>query len=100
MSVAAAKAFVKKLKADQELDEKVTACANATELLKVIADAGFDCTSDELKECTDLLADSDLDKVVGGGIWDCTSPQYKQIIRDACLAGRPNSPQDLRRPPQ
>ena len=81
MSITAAKAFVDKMKADQELAKKISECVNGEELIKVINDAGFDYTLDELQECTDLLADADLDKVVGGGR-DCSYQDFRTDPND------------------
>lgn len=71
MSVESAKAFVKKMKTDEDFYKKVNGCKDAEERKAFVKKGGFDFTAEELKKVSESLSDEELDAVAGGGcIWD------------------------------
>ncbi|WP_434510694.1 Nif11-like leader peptide family natural product precursor [Desulfitobacterium sp. AusDCA] len=66
MSVASAKAYVEKIKTDEEFAKKVKACKDADERMAFVKKAGFDFTVEEINSLKDQLSDNELDAVAGG----------------------------------
>ena len=66
MSIESAKAFIEKMKTDEDFNQKVKGCKDAEERMAFVKEAGFDFTSEELKEVSENLSDDDLDGVAGG----------------------------------
>ncbi len=66
MSVESAKAFIERMKTDEEFSEKVKGCKDAEERMACVKEAGFDFTNEELKEVSENLSDDELDGVAGG----------------------------------
>ena len=70
MSIGSAKAFVEKVKSDGEFAKKIKGCKDAEERMAFAKQAGFDFTTDEIKEVSSTLSDSELDAVAGGkSVW-------------------------------
>ena len=74
MSLQSAKAFLKKVGEDEEFKKLLEKAENDNERQKIVKDAGFDFTKEELKEAisgSGELSDEDLEKVAGGsaGTW-------------------------------
>jgi len=67
MSVESAKAFIEKMKTDEEFNKKVKGCKNAEERTALAKEAGFDFTPAEIKGQGDELSDKELDAVAGAG---------------------------------
>lgn len=67
MSVASAKAYVEKIKTDEEFAKKVKACKDADERMAFVKKAGFDFTVEEINSLKGQLSDNELDAVAGGG---------------------------------
>jgi len=67
MSVESAKAFVERMKTDEDFAKKVATCKDSEARKEFVLSVGFDFTMDELSECTGKeLTDQDLDALVGG----------------------------------
>ncbi|MGE4273574.1 MAG: Nif11-like leader peptide family natural product precursor [Desulfitobacterium sp.] len=67
MSIESAKAFMEKMKTDQDFAKKVMAAKDAEERRVLVKEAGFDFSAEELKDLGDEMSDSELDAVAGGG---------------------------------
>lgn len=67
MSIESAKAFLDRMKTDEEFAKKVTACKNADTRMAYIKNEGFDFTVAEINTVKDELSDEELDLVAGGG---------------------------------
>ncbi|HEX3011741.1 MAG TPA: Nif11-like leader peptide family natural product precursor [Syntrophomonadaceae bacterium] len=66
MSIESAKAFVEKLKTDEDFAKQVKDCKDAA-ARKAFANAeGFDFTKAEIEEVASQLSDEQLDSVAGG----------------------------------
>lgn len=73
MSVESAKAFIEKVKNDEEFAKKVIECKDAEGRMTLAKDAGFNFTAEEIKELGGELSDSELDVVAGAGRCRCKS---------------------------
>lgn len=71
MSVESAKAYVERMKTDEEFNKKVKECKDSEARMAFVKEAGFDFTSEEIKELGGELSDSDLDAVAGAGSCWC-----------------------------
>ncbi len=68
MSIESAKAFLERVKNDEDFRKEVEGQASAEERIKFVKAQGFDFTKDEIREVRDSLGDDELDTVAGG---DC-----------------------------
>jgi len=66
MSLDSAKAFVDKMKIDEDFRKKVTDCKDNEARKAFVKTEGFDFSAEELKKCTGELSDEQLDAVAGG----------------------------------
>ncbi len=66
MSIESAKAFVEKLKIDEEWRKKLDAVETNEERFAMAKAAGFDFTEDEFRNVTSELDDEELSSVAGG----------------------------------
>ena len=71
MSIESAKAFIKRMKTDEEFAQKATECRDAKAWMTFAKEAGFDITVDDItvddiKEAIKELSDEEFDGVVGG----------------------------------
>ncbi|CDX00147.1 Bacteriocin propeptide [Desulfitobacterium hafniense] len=66
MSIESAKAFMEKMKTDQDFAKKVMAAKDAEERRALVREDGFDFSTAELKELGGEMSDSELDAVAGG----------------------------------
>lgn len=66
MSIEAAKAFIERMRTDEEFAKKVNACKDAEERKALVLEAGFDFTASEIENAGQELSDHDLDRVAGG----------------------------------
>ena len=72
MSIESAKAFIERMKTDEEFRNSVGEIATAEERMEYVKGAGFDFTKGELDEITDELTDEQLRDSSGGvGYWIC-----------------------------
>ena len=67
MSIEAAKAFLEKIKNDEDFRISVGKIGTVEERMEYVKGAGFDFTKDEIATLKDELSDDDLDAVAGGG---------------------------------
>ena len=67
MSIEDAKAFLEKIKNDEDFRKSAGEIATAEERVEFVKGAGFDFTKEEINSLKDELGDGDLDRVAGGG---------------------------------
>ena len=67
MSVELARAFIDRLKIDQEFYEKIAGVSNTEERMSVAQAAGYDFTAEEIAAVKGELCDEELDLIAGGG---------------------------------
>ena len=68
MSIESAKAFLERLKSDEDFSKTVGEIATAEERMEYVKTAGFGFTKEELDEVRSELSKEDLQAVSGG--WD------------------------------
>ena len=66
MSIESARAFVERVKTDEEFAKRVTGAASREERLEISKSEGFDFTPEELKTVTGELSVEELETVAGG----------------------------------
>ena len=73
MSEEQLKAFIEKLKADTNLQEKLKAAADSDAVLAIAKEAGFSISADVLKNAQSEISDEELEGAAGGGFfsWGC-----------------------------
>ena len=69
MSIESAKAFLERMKNDEDFRKSVGEIATSKERMEYVKGAGFDFTKDEIANLKDELSDDDLENVAGGGCW-------------------------------
>lgn len=79
MSTEAAKAFIEKMKTDQQFCMKIMMEDDVTERMKLIHAAGFDCTMEEIQYQAKLMRDDDMASVAEA-IADNEDMAYKYIL--------------------
>jgi predicted ribosomally synthesized peptide with nif11-like leader len=70
MSIESAKAFVERMKTDEDFAKNVTECPDNEARKTFVKAAGFDFTMDEVKEVASELTEEELDGVAGGANYD------------------------------
>ncbi len=72
MSIESAKAFLERMKTDEDFRKEVGEIATAEERMAFVTAAGFDFTKEELKNVQEKmqLTDDELE-LVGGGVGEC-----------------------------
>ncbi|MEQ8222259.1 MAG: Nif11-like leader peptide family natural product precursor [Candidatus Eremiobacterota bacterium] len=68
MSMESAKAFVERLKTDEDFRNKVTDCKNDEAWKAFVKQAGYEFTKDDMELLKAELTEDDLDGVAGGKI--------------------------------
>ena len=66
MSIESAKAFMEKMRDDEDFRKSVGERATSKERMEYVKGAGFDFTKDEIANLKDELSDDDMDKIGGG----------------------------------
>ncbi len=66
MSIKSAKAFVERIKTDEEFAKRITGAASRKERAEIVKAEGFDFTPEELKTVTGELSGEELEAVAGG----------------------------------
>mgnify|MGYP000227008721 CR=1 FL=1 len=66
MSIESAKAFLEKIKTDEDFRNSVGAIATKEQRTEFVKNAGFDFTKEEIDTVTSELSDELLDMVAGG----------------------------------
>ncbi|MBT3259157.1 MAG: Nif11-like leader peptide family natural product precursor [Deltaproteobacteria bacterium] len=67
MSIESAKAFLERMRNDEDFRNSVVEIATSEERMEYVKGAGFDFTKDEIANLKGELSDDDLDNVAGGG---------------------------------
>ena len=81
MSIESAKAFLEKVKNDEDFRNSVGEIATAEERMEFVKNAGFDFTIEEIATLKEELSDIELDGVIGGSGDGC----YNDIIATCVL---------------
>jgi len=72
MSLEAAKAYIERIKTDEEFAKKVGECKDAETRISFVKNSGFEFTEEEIKCQLVELNDDGLEGIAGGGIaYDC-----------------------------
>lgn len=66
MSIESAKAYLDKMKTDEDFAAQVMKYTNRTERMAFVLSNRFDFTPEELEKASTLIPDDELDLVVGG----------------------------------
>ncbi len=66
MSMESAKAFIERMKTDEEFARLVANKKDNEGRMKFVTAEGFNISSEEIKKATEALADEDLAQVAGG----------------------------------
>lgn len=69
MSIESAKAFIDRMKTDENFANKMSECKDVETLLSLVESEGFDFTSAEISLATNELSDEQLDEIAGGSAW-------------------------------
>ena len=68
MSIESAKAFIEKMKNDEEFAKKIMAETNQESRMALACGEGFAFTKDEIGQVAEEITDDELGRVVGGGV--------------------------------
>ena len=82
MSIESAKAFIEKMKNDEEFAKKIMAETNQEARMALACGEGFAFTKDEIGQVEGELTDEELDMVAGGlhkSWWSMTPPMSARI---------------------
>lgn len=72
MSIESAKAFIERMKSDQEFAKKVHELKSKEEAMRFVASQGFSFTGEEYALAQPEVSDHELDSVTGGThVWVC-----------------------------
>ena len=66
MSIESAKAFLERIKNDEDFKKSVEKIVTAEERMEFVKGAGFDFTKEEINSIKAEMSDEDLDKVAAG----------------------------------
>ncbi len=66
MSIESAKAFIERMKTDEEFARQVSNQKDNETRMKFVLAEGFNCTGEEIKKATEDLSEVDLERVTGG----------------------------------
>ena len=71
MSIESARAYVERMREDEEFRQRVEKATESEEKKKIILEAGLDFTQEELKQAAEEipLSDDELETVAGGYGW-------------------------------
>ena len=70
MSIESAKAFLERVKNDEDFRKELEAQASAEERIKFVKAQGFDFTKEEIDSQKEELSDEELEAVAGGCMYD------------------------------
>jgi len=68
MSIESAKAFLRRIKDDEELAKRLAECETDEEKIQIARSDGFDFTKQELKQAVKGLDKSEYDLITAGGL--------------------------------
>lgn len=66
MSMESAKAYMERMKNDEDFRKKVTECKNNEERKFFVVSEGFDFSVEDIKQASGELSEEELDKLSGG----------------------------------
>lgn len=84
MSIESAKAFIEKMKNDEEFAKKIMAETNQEARMALACGEGFAFTKDEIGQVKGELTDDELDLVAGGSDW--SADRYRKNCRTVGVA--------------
>lgn len=78
MSIESAKAFIKRMKTDEEFAKKIMAETSKESRMAVACGEGFTFTEAEIEQIGGEMTDDELDHIVGGGAgnWGTREDRY------------------------
>lgn len=71
MSIESAKAYVERMKTDEEFRKKVLAIEDSEKRMQFVKAEGFDFSSNDIKVVLSVIDDKELRQVVGGANTNC-----------------------------
>ena len=77
-------AFLKAVKGDSNLQDKLNAAIDAEAVVAIAKESGFQIDADEIKAARIALSDEELSGVAGGA-----SPQTSEAAGSMCTTGEP-----------
>ncbi len=81
MSIESAKAFLERVKDDEDFRKELEEQASAEERIKFAKAQGFDFTKEEIDSLKDELSDDQMDAVAGGGwCWMWNETCYAESV--------------------
>ena len=85
MSEEQLKAFLEKVKADTNLQEKLKAAADADAVVSIAKEEGLHFSADDLKNANQL-SDEEVEGVAGGACSKYCATAWYQVLFGACTA--------------
>jgi len=73
VSIESAKAFIERMKTDEDFAKKVIACKGAEARMAFVKAAGFEFTAAEIDKVKGTMSDAELAAVAGGSDHRCAS---------------------------
>ena len=77
MSIESAKAFIERMKTDEEFAQQVASKKNKEDRMKFVSEQGFDFTEGEIKDRTAELSEEEIQQVNGGFISEIDNIRQK-----------------------
>ncbi len=71
MSIESAKAFVERMKTDEDFRKEVGGKSSPEDQMKFVKENGFDFSKEEFGQVKSELSEEDLDRI-DGGVWNTT----------------------------
>jgi predicted ribosomally synthesized peptide with nif11-like leader len=71
MSIESAKAFIDRMKTDEDFSRQVRSCKDAESRMSFVKASKFDFSTEEIKKVQLELSDEELEKVAGGHEGHC-----------------------------
>ncbi len=81
MSIESAKAYIERLKTDEEFRERVKAAKDSEARIALVKAEGFDFSAEDISAVKGELSDDELDGLAGGWGWDCLLSICEEFIR-------------------
>jgi len=75
MSLESAKAFLEKMRIDKEFHETVGKAKNKEERIKMVKEAGFEFTLEDIQSVKGEISDELLETISGGACWNDSSTE-------------------------
>ncbi len=71
MSIESAKAFVERMKTDEDFRKEVGEKSSPEDWMKFVKENGFDFSKEEFEQVKSELSEEELDRI-DGGVWNTT----------------------------